>query len=51
MTATLTLADRATERVARLPLSALFSPGGSPSLYVVDAKGEVSLKPVSGEGL
>jgi len=47
MTATLTLADRATERVARLPLSALFNEGGSPSLYVVDDKGEVTLRPVS----
>jgi len=46
MTATLTLADPATERVARLPLSALFSEGGDPSLYVVDDKGEVVLKPV-----
>ena len=48
MTATLTLADPATERVARLPLSALFSQGNGPSLYVADAKtGEVSLKPVA----
>jgi RND family efflux transporter MFP subunit len=47
MTATLTLADPATERVARLPLSALFSEGGDPSLYVVDSKGEVALKPVT----
>ena len=47
MTATLTLADRATERVARLPLSSLFSEGGSPSLYVVDDKGDVTLRPVS----
>jgi RND family efflux transporter MFP subunit len=47
MTATLTLADPATERVARLPLSALFSEGGEPSLYVVDAEGEVALKPVT----
>jgi RND family efflux transporter MFP subunit len=46
MTATLTLADPATTRVARLPLSALFSEGGNPSLYVVDDKGEVALKPV-----
>jgi len=46
MTATLTLADPETERVARLPLSALFSEGGDPSLYVVDAAGEVALKPV-----
>jgi RND family efflux transporter MFP subunit len=47
MTATLTLADPATERVARLPLSALFSEGGDPSFYVVDAAGEVALKPVT----
>jgi RND family efflux transporter MFP subunit len=46
MTATLTLADPATERVARLPLSALFSEGGDPSLYVVDDAGDVALKPV-----
>ncbi len=47
MTATLTLADPATMRVARLPLSALFSEGRDPSFYVVDDKGEVSLKPVT----
>src|ERR1700736_1339409 len=47
MTATLTLADPATTRVARLPLSALFSEGGDPSLYIVDAQGEVTLKPVT----
>jgi RND family efflux transporter MFP subunit len=47
MTATLTLCDPVTERVARLPLSALFSQGGDPSLYIVDATGEVALKPVS----
>jgi RND family efflux transporter MFP subunit len=46
MTATLTLADAATERVAKLPLSALYSQGGEPSLYIVDDKGEVALKPV-----
>src|SRR3954466_9457746 len=46
MTATLTLADHATERVARVPLSALFSQGGDPSLYIVDASGDVALKPV-----
>jgi RND family efflux transporter MFP subunit len=46
MTATLTLADPLTERVARLPLSALYSQGADPSLYTVDAKGEVALKPV-----
>jgi RND family efflux transporter MFP subunit len=47
MTATLTLADAATERVARLPLSALFNEGGSPSLFVVGDRGEVTLRPVS----
>jgi RND family efflux transporter MFP subunit len=47
MTATLTLSDPATERVARLPLSALYSQGGDPSLYIVDDKGDVALKPVS----
>jgi RND family efflux transporter MFP subunit len=47
MTATLTLSDRATERVAKLPLSALYSQGGDPSLYIVDDKGEVALKPVT----
>jgi RND family efflux transporter MFP subunit len=47
MTATLTLSDPATERVARLPLSALFSQGGDPSLYIVDPAGEVVLKPVA----
>jgi RND family efflux transporter MFP subunit len=47
MTATLTLADAATQRVARLPLSALFNEGGDPSFYVVDDKGEVTLQPVT----
>jgi RND family efflux transporter MFP subunit len=47
MTATLTLADPATTKVARVPLSALFSQGGDPSLYIVDDRGEVTLKPVA----
>ena len=47
MTATLTLADPATTRVARLPLSALYSQGGDPSFYIVGASGDVALKPVS----
>ena len=47
MTATLTLADSSTARVAKLPLSALYSQGGDPSLYVVDDQGEVALKPVT----
>src|SRR5213080_1951796 len=46
MTATLTLADAATERVAKLPLSALFSQGNDPSLYTVDDAGAVKLQPV-----
>jgi hypothetical protein len=33
--------------VARVPLSALFSESGDPSLYIVDDKGEVVLKPVA----
>src|SRR4051794_30002113 len=47
MTATLTLSDPETERVARLPLSALYSQGGEPSLYIVDGQGDVTLKPVA----
>lgn len=47
MTATLMLKDRDAERVARLPLSALFSQGKAPSLYVVDDAGKVTLKPVT----
>jgi RND family efflux transporter MFP subunit len=47
MTATLTLSDPATERVAKLPLSALYSQGGNPSLYIVDDAGDVALKAVT----
>ena len=47
MTATLTLSDPLTDRVAKLPLSALFSQGSDPSLYIVDDAGEVTLKPVT----
>jgi RND family efflux transporter MFP subunit len=47
MTATLTLCDQASAKVARLPLSALFSEGREPSLYVVGDSGEISLKPVT----
>ncbi|MEH2529250.1 RND family efflux transporter MFP subunit [Bradyrhizobium sp. AZCC 1588] len=46
MTATLTLADAASERVAKLPLSALFSQGSNPALYIVDDSGAIALKPV-----
>jgi RND family efflux transporter MFP subunit len=47
MTATLTLSDPETTRVARLPLSALFSEGAGSSFYIVDDKGDVTLKPVA----
>jgi RND family efflux transporter MFP subunit len=46
MTATLTLCDTASQRVARLPLSALFSEGTGSSFYVVDDQGQITLKPV-----
>src|SRR5258707_10207963 len=41
MTATLTLADAATERVAKLPLSALYSQRSDPSLYILGDAREV----------
>jgi RND family efflux transporter MFP subunit len=48
MTATLVLSDAAGERVARLPLSALFDQGSGPSLYVVDSKtGAITLKHIT----
>ena len=47
MTATLTLCDKKTARVARLPLSALYDAGDKPSFYVVDDAGDVTLKPVT----
>src|SRR3954466_16361013 len=47
MTATLTLSDAETARVARVPLSALFSQGGAASLYVVGEAGELTLRPVA----
>jgi RND family efflux transporter MFP subunit len=48
MTATLTLSDHTSERVARLPLSALFNQGAGPAVYVADARsGAVTLKPVT----
>jgi RND family efflux transporter MFP subunit len=46
MTATLTLCDAKTARVARLPLSALYDAGDKPSFYVVDDGGNIQLKPV-----
>jgi RND family efflux transporter MFP subunit len=51
MTATLTLSEHESERVARLPLSALFNQGAGPELYVADGKtGAVTLKPVTVKG-
>ena len=47
MTATLILSEPASDRVARLPLSALFNQGQGPSIYVVDEKGALTLRRVS----
>jgi multidrug efflux pump subunit AcrA (membrane-fusion protein) len=48
MTAMLVLSEPASERVARLPLSALFDQGAGPSVYTADAAtGTVALNPVS----
>lgn len=46
MTATLTLSDPKTERIARVPLSALFSQGNQSSLYTVNDSGDITLRPV-----
>jgi RND family efflux transporter MFP subunit len=51
MTATLSLSDAASPRLARLPLSALFNQGDGPSLYVADAKsGAITRKRVTVRG-
>jgi len=51
MTATVTVMDAAHDRIARLPLSALFSQGAGPGLWVVDpATGSLTLKPVEVAG-
>lgn len=48
MTATLTLAEPAAQRIARVPLSAVFSQGHGPSVFVADAAtGKVELRPVT----
>jgi RND family efflux transporter MFP subunit len=47
MTATLTLSDAANERVARVPLSAIYNQGNGPALFVTDKSGFVELKSVS----
>jgi multidrug efflux pump subunit AcrA (membrane-fusion protein) len=47
LTATVTLSDPDSEKVARLPLSALFNQGQGASVFVVDpGTGALSLKPV-----
>jgi RND family efflux transporter MFP subunit len=47
MTAMLILSEPSSERVARVPLSALFDQGAGPSVYVADpATGAITLKPV-----
>lgn len=47
MTATLTLSDAASGRIARVPLSAIYNQGNGPSLFVADKSGFVELKPVT----
>jgi RND family efflux transporter MFP subunit len=47
MTATVTLAQATSARVARLPLSAILNRGNGPSVYVVDASGTLVLRPVT----
>ncbi len=50
MTATLSIAERTSGRVARLPLSALFDQGGGPSVWIAAHDGGLTLKPVDVEG-
>ncbi|MBY0298375.1 MAG: efflux RND transporter periplasmic adaptor subunit [Methylobacterium sp.] len=47
MTATVTLTGAKTERVVRVPLSALFNQGGGASVWTVDGEGALTLKPVT----
>jgi RND family efflux transporter MFP subunit len=47
MTATLTLSEAAAERVARVPLAAIYNQGNGPALFVADKAGFVALKPVT----
>ncbi|KAA2238298.1 efflux RND transporter periplasmic adaptor subunit [Salinarimonas soli] len=46
MSATVTLREKGGDRIARLPLSALFNGGGGPAMWVVDADGRPALRPV-----
>jgi RND family efflux transporter MFP subunit len=51
MTATVTVGEPASARVARLPISALYAEGRGPSVFVVDAaSGRLTIKPVTVEG-
>jgi RND family efflux transporter MFP subunit len=47
MTATVTVGSPAADRVARLPLSALFNQGAGPAVWVIDVDGRPALRPVS----
>jgi RND family efflux transporter MFP subunit len=47
MTASVTIGAPAAERVARLPLSALYNQGEGPAVWVVDDEGKLTLKPVT----
>lgn len=47
MTATVTLAGASTERVVRIPLSALFNQGTGPAVWTVDDAGAITLRPVT----
>jgi RND family efflux transporter MFP subunit len=47
MTATLTLSEPVTRRVARVPLSAIYNQGEGPAVWVTDDKGFVELKAVT----
>lgn len=47
MTATLTLGAPSPERVVRLPLSAVLDQGGGPGVWIVEADGRVSLRPIT----
>jgi RND family efflux transporter MFP subunit len=47
MTATVTLRQPADAKVAKLPLSAILNRGAGPTVYVVDASGALTLRPVT----
>jgi RND family efflux transporter MFP subunit len=47
MTATVTLAQDAEAKIARLPLSAILNRGTGPSVYVIDTSGALALRPVT----